>query len=262
MPEHNHWRFDVQEHIATITLNRPDQTNRLVPETFFELGQITEHLAGDNDIWVVILQGEGDHFSIGVDIEVIHQMLDLDDSTFRESLLEMQKCLDTFEALRKPTIAKLHGFCLGGGLILALCCDFRIASERTVFGLPEVKRGIPVIMGTQRLTRIVGPHKTKEMVLLGRNYQASAAEGFGLVHKVVPPDALEEATARFANQFLAIPPRTVGAAKYIIDAGFHLQLRESQDLEIEVQAEIMDSPDLREAVVSFLEDRPPHYIGR
>ena len=261
MSEYKNWLFDQQEHIATLTLNRPEHSNNLTLETFRELRDITNHLHASKDIWAVILEGTGKHFSAGADVNVISSMVEYPQGPFRETLLDMQNCLDEFEALEKPTIAKIRGFCLGGGMILALCCDFRIASQRTVLGFPEVKIGVPVIMGTQRVTRITGVATAKELILLGRNFNARAAKEFGLVHMVVPPDELDTAVARFATKFLKLPPRTVGAAKRIINIGSCLPLRASQDLEIDVQAELLQSPDFKEAVTSFIEGRSPHFIG-
>jgi enoyl-CoA hydratase/carnithine racemase len=261
MTEYKHWLLSSQDHIATLSLNRPENSNSLLLETFQELGEITNRLRNDQDIWVVIVEGKGKHFSIGVDLDVIHSIVDYPEEAFRENLLAMQQCLDAFEALEKPTIAKLHGFCLGGGLILALCCDFRIASDRTVLGLPEVKRGVAVIMGTQRVTRVVGTAAAKEMILLCRNLNASTAKEYGLVHEVVPPEEVDQAVMALAQKFLKLPPRTVGGAKRIINEGSNLTLRASQDLEIDVQAGLLDSPDFVEAITSFLEDRPPSFVG-
>jgi len=261
MSEYKNWLFDQQERIATLTLNRPEHSNNLTLETFQELRDITDHLRASKEIWVVILEGKGKHFSIGADVNIISLMVDYPQGPFRETLLDMQNCLDEFEALEKPTIAKLRGFCLGGGMILALCCDFRVASQRTVLGFPEVKIGVPVIMGTKRVTRVAGVATTKELILLGRNFNARAAKEYGLVHKVVPPDELDTAVARFASKFLKLPPRTVGAAKRVIDVGSYLPLRSSQDLEIDAQAELLHSPDFKEAVNSYIEGRPPRLIG-
>lgn len=173
----------------------------------------------------------------------------------------MQRALDEFEALEKPTIAKLHGFCIGGGLLLALCCDFRVASQKTIFALPEVKLGIAVLMGTHRITRVAGMPTTKELILLGERFDAQTAQTYGLVHKVVPPDRLDAAVNTLAAKFRKLPPRTTGIAKRIINQGYHLSLRESQNLEIDAQAELLDSPDFREAVESYLERRQPRFTG-
>jgi enoyl-CoA hydratase/carnithine racemase len=159
------------------------------------------------------------------------------------------------------TVAKLKGFCIGGGLLLALCCDFRIASERTVFSFPEVKLGIAVLMGTQRVTRVAGIAAAKEMILLGERFGARKAEAHGLVHKVVPPRDLDDAVTALAGKFRSLPPRTVGIAKRIIQDGYSLSLRASQELEIDAQAELLASHDIREALASYREKRRPAFTG-
>ena len=261
MSEYQHWLLTEEAHIATLTLNRPDAMNSLTAETLYELRDITAYLRTRKDVWAVIVQGQGDHFSIGMDVSVIKGRIDQPEKANREYLLSLQQCLNEFEALEKPTIAKLHGFCIGGALILALCCDFRIASQRTIFSLPEVRLGIPVLWGTQRLTRVAGVAATKEMILLGKRFNARAAQAYGLLHKVVPPDELDTTVAALADKFQRLPPRTVGIAKRIINLSYNLSMRDSQNLEIDALAELLDSPDLREAVESFSEKRRPRFIG-
>jgi enoyl-CoA hydratase/carnithine racemase len=261
MSEYQHWLLTEEAHIATLTLNRPEATNSLNAETLYELRDITAYLRTRKNVWVVIVQGQGDYFSIGMDVDVIKGRLDQSEQVNRQYLLSLQQPLDEFEALEKPTIAKLHGFCIGGGLILALCCDFRIASQRTIFSLPEVKLGIPVLWGTQRLTRAVGAAAAKEMILLGGRFKARAAQAYGLLHQVVPPDELDKTVAALAAKFQRLPPRTVGMAKRIINSGHNLSMRDSQNLEIDAQAELLDSPDLREAIESYSEKRRPRFTG-
>jgi len=235
--------------------------NSLTAETLYELRDITIHLRTRKNVWVVIVQGQGKHFSAGVDVSMIKNRLDESEQANREYLLNLQRCLDEFEALEKPTIAKLRGFCIGGGLILALCCDFRVASQRTVLSLPEVRLGIGVIMGTQRVTRVAGVAATKEMILLGKRFNARAAQTYGLLHSIVPPNELDEAVAALAEKFQTLPPRTVGIAKRLINTGHNLSMRDSQNLEIDAQVELLDSPDLREAIESYLEKRRPRFTG-
>lgn len=261
MKQHKNWRLIEDGHIARLTLNRPEHQNSLDAETLHELRDVTAFLRGNKDVWVVIVEGEGKHFSAGMDLEVIQERLGKPDADNRAFLLDLQGCLDDFEALEKPTTAKLQGFCIGGGLILALCCDFRIASERTVFNLPEVRLGLGVIMGTQRVTRTAGVAATKELVLLGRRFKAKEALDYGLVNAVVPPGELDDAVDALAEKFLVLPPRTVGISKRIINQGLELTLRESQDLEIEAQVGLIGSRDMQEAIESYVEVRKPRFTG-
>jgi enoyl-CoA hydratase/carnithine racemase len=253
--------LDEEVHVATLTLNRPEAANAMTADTLYELRDITAYLRARKDVWVVVVQGKGKLFSAGMDVGMIQGRMDESERDNREFLLGLQRCFDEFEELEKPTIAKLHGFCIGGGLILALCCDFRIASQRTFFSLPEVRLGLAVLAGTQRVVRVAGVAATKEMILLGRRFDARRAEACGLLHSVVPPDELDAAVAALAEELLALPPRTVGIAKRIIDRGYHLSMRDSQDLEIDAQSELFDSADTREALVSHTEKRRPQFTG-
>jgi enoyl-CoA hydratase/carnithine racemase len=262
MPPYQNWLLTTQAHVATLTLNRPDTLNDLSLETLCELRDASAYLSTRQDVWVVILQGQGKHFCTGLDAGVFERGIERPEHINREFLSRQPGCVDAFEALEKPTIAKLRGFCIGGGLILALCCDLRVASQRTVFSLPEIKLGLPVLWGgAQRLSRVVGVATTKEMILLGRRFRAEAAQAHGLVHQVVPPDELDRAVATLADKFQSLPPRSVGIAKRLINRGHDLPLRASQDLEIDALLELKDSPDLREAIESYAEKRRPQFIG-
>jgi enoyl-CoA hydratase len=261
MSDYQHWLLAEESHIATLTLNRPKANNSLTPDTLRELRSITADLKANSEVWAIILQGYGDHFSAGVDTSLIHSMFDQPEKVVREQLREMQLALDEFEAIQKPTLARLQGFCIGGGLLLALCCDFRIASQRTIFALPEVKLGIAVLMGTHRITRVTGMAAAKELVLLGDRFNAQTAHRLGLLHRVVTPDQLDTAVTAMADKFRRLPPRTIGAAKRIFNEGYGLPLRESEDLELDAQAQLLNSQDLREAIESYLAKREPHFTG-
>ena len=154
----------------------------------------------------------------------------------------------------------MHGHVIGGGVILALCCDFRIAAENTIFGLPEVKRSIGVIMGTQRITRTIGVAYTKELVMLGKPIDAKRAFQMGLVNQVVAKEELNATATKFAQQFLELPPLAVGLCKKIINEGQFLE-RAGQDLEIEAQAALLKTKDFQEAIASFFEKRKPVFKG-
>lgn len=257
---YQHWKLDINEHIAYLTLNRPDKKNRIDRTTLEELAGITQVLSNDSKVWVVVLQANGSCFSAGVDVSLIGSMVGQDVDTYRQNLKRAQECLDVFEALEKPTIAALHGHVIGGGMILALCCDFRIAAENVCFELPEVKRSIGVIMGTQRITRTIGLANTKEMVMLGQPVDANRALQIGLVNKLVPLDQLSAQTFAFAKQFLNLPPLAVGLCKKIINEGQFLE-RAGQDLEIEAQLGLLNTHDFKEAITSFFEKRKPVYKG-
>lgn len=257
---YEHWILEIKDQLAYLTLNRPDKKNRIDSITLAELGDITQKLSNAQNVRAVILQANGVCFSAGVDVRLIGNMIGQEPDIYRENLRKAQSFLDVFEALEKPTIAALHGHVIGGGLILALCCDFRIAAENVIFELPEVKRSIGVIMGTQRIIRTVGIAHTKELVMLGTPIHAERALQIGLVNKVVPLDQLPNQTFNFAKQFLELPPLAVGVCKRIINEGQFLE-RAGQDLEIEAQAELLETHDFKEAISSFFEKRKPIFKG-
>lgn len=261
MKTYQHWILEVNSHIAHLTLNRPEKKNRIDNTTLVELGAITELINNDSDIWVIILQANGDSFSAGVDVSLIQAMVGQDKATYSANLRQAQSYLDVFEAIEKPIVAALKGHVIGGGMILALCCDFRIAADNVTFGLPEVKRSIGVIMGTQRITRTIGIAHTKELVMLGNPIDASRAKEMGPINQVVPLGELSSQVETFANQFLELPPLAVGLCKKIINEGQFLD-RSGQDLEIEAQAALLQTEDFKEAIVSFFEKRKPVFKGQ
>ncbi|MEO1434414.1 MAG: enoyl-CoA hydratase/isomerase family protein [Bacteroidota bacterium] len=261
MNTYQHWTLTTQNHIATLTLNRPEQKNRIDETTLFELREIAHYIAGESDIWVVVVRANGTGFSAGVDVSLIGKIVGQDPESYRRDLKNAQDCFDVFEALNKPTIAAMHGYVIGGGMILAVCCDFRLATPDVEFYLPEVKRSIGVIMGTQRITRIIGVSATKEMAMLAVPVGAERALRLGLINEIVPQDQLDKRAQAFAEQFLELPPLAVGLNKQIIDQGQFLD-RAGQDLEIERQEALLKSEDFKEAIASFFEKRKPIYKGK
>jgi len=262
MDQYNNWLLTVHEHLAKLTLNRPADMNNLDVETLHELREIANYLSSQSDIWVIVIEGAGSHFSSGVDLDIFQERIDRPKEELLDFIRDQQICLDTFAALEKVTIAKIHGFCLGGGLILAACCDFRIASTRTIFSLPEVKLGIPILWGTQRVVRIVGVQQAKEMIMLGKRYRAEEGLKIGLVNQIVPPQDLDNAVASLVARFTHLPPRTVGVDKRIIDQGFNLSLEQGEVFELESFEDIIDSPDIKVAIDSYTRKREPHFTGR
>lgn len=261
MSEYKNWTYAQDGHIAWLTLNRPESQNNLTTDTLLELRDISERLSSQGKVWSVILQAAGDHFSTGMDTQIFRQSLEWTEQSITEMIAAQQECLNTFEALPKPTIARIHGFCIGGGLMLALCCDFRVASRRTIFSLPEIKLGIPILWGTHRVVRLLGESRAKELVFLGKRLRAVEALAYGLIHKVVNPEDLDEAVESLAERFAHLPPRTVGIAKRIIRMSHDLNGEESQTFEREALTDLKDSADLEEAIESYVQKRKPRFTG-
>lgn len=262
MKNYQNWNTHLENHIFRLTLNRPRSLNSLHSDTLFELKEISEELQKNEEVWVVLLEGEGGNFSSGVDASLLQPLMNVASEEFKNQLKVLQACIDSYEAIRKPKIAKINGYCIGGGLILAACCDFRVASEKAVFSLPEVKIGIAVIMGTQRISRLAGIARTKEMILLAEAFSAAKALEYGLLHQVVADDQLNESVEKLAQKFLFLPPRTVEIANRIIEEGEKMTLSQSQDLEAQLQSELLGSPDWTEAVMSYFQKRKPVFQGK
>ncbi len=256
-----HWILEVVGPIATMTLNRPEKKNRIDNTSLEELGRITSIISSNPEIWVVIVKANGDIFSGGVDVSLIGSLVNQETELYRSNLRYAQSFLDQFEALQKPTIAALHGHVVGGGMILSLCCDFRIGAENVIFSLPEVKRSIGVIMGTQRITRTIGMSYTKEMVMLGRPVHAQKAVQIGLLNCVVPLEQLYHEADTWAERIIQLPPLAVGLNKKIINEGQFLD-RAGQELEIAAQEKLLGTEDFKEAIDSYFEKRSPIYKAK
>jgi enoyl-CoA hydratase/carnithine racemase len=258
---YQNWQLEEDNHILNLRLCRSEKMNNLTAETLFELKEISEYISTQTSIWAVVLSGEGIHFSAGVDVASIKPLMDSEPSVFEENLRDLQLCIDAFEAIPQPKIAKIQGYCIGGGLILACCCDFRIADESAQFCLPEVKMGIAVIMGTQRITRLVGIAVAKEMTLLGEFFDAKKAEKYGLLNALVHSEQLNNTVKTLADKFRHLPPPTIRIARKIIEEGTDLSPRESQELEIRLQSSLIGSTDWSEAVQSHFQKRKPNFKG-
>ena len=255
------WLTTINNHVATLTLNRAEVQNRLDDQTLRELREHALDLNANSEVWAIILQAAGEHFSVGMDVNAISNLQSLDPDAMQTNLVDLQQCLVAFEQISKPKVASIQGYCLGGALLLALCCDFRIASSTAKFGFPEVKRSIAVIMGTQRITKISGIAATKEMVLLGELFNVQQARQYNLLHHVFEPDQLQNQVVQFANKFQNLPPAAVSIANQIIDHGYSMSLDESMALETELQLAVLQTNDFQEAIQSFFEKRPPQYHG-
>ena len=254
------WILEKKGRIAHLILNRAEKKNSLDGLTLEELGSIARQLRDDSDIWAIVLQSSGSTFSSGVDVSMIGSMIGQDRKAYEENLRLLQSYLDEFESIAKPTIAALQGYVIGGGLILALCCDFRIAAQNAIFQLPEVKRSIGVVMGTQRITRTIGIAHTKELAMLGDPVDAERAFQMGLVNKIVTVEDLIGEANKLAERFLELPPLAVGVNKTIINKGQFME-RAGQELEIESQSHLLKTADFKEAITSFFEKRQPRYKG-
>ncbi len=258
---YHHWLLETDAHVVRITLNRPHALNVLTVDTLQELRQIATTVAQNSEWWVVVLQAAGPHFSAGVDVQAIAAMRQHSREVLEGTLADLQDCLDTFEAIPQPIVVRLRGHVIGGAAVLAACCDFRICDTSASFALPEVRLGIPVIMGTQRLTKLVGSAAVKEMILLAETFDAHTAQRWNFVHRVVEPDQLDDAVNAVVRRLLSFSPLALRSAKRIINATASLSLADAQAFERAEQANLAGSHDFVEAVEAFITKREARYRG-
>ena len=242
--------------VATIQLNRPKALNALNYEMMSEVAAALAELERDDDTGCVILTGSEKAFAAGADIKEMQNDTYL--GTFRHDRFEDAHA--AIERFRKPIIAAVSGYALGGGCEIAMMCDFIIASDSAKFGQPEINLGvIPGLGGTQRLARAVGKAKAMDLCLTGRMMDAAEAESAGLVARVVPVDDLmdtaREAAAKIAGQSL---PVTM-ILKEVLETGFELPLREGMRLERRMFQTLFTLDDQKEGMTAFIEKRKPHF---
>jgi enoyl-CoA hydratase len=253
--------FEKSEGIATITLNRPEALNAFSKEVVEEVLHGLDDAKNDENVRVVILTGAGEKaFSAGADIKAMIGMNALKAKEL--SLMGERLCL-ALENLEKPVVAALNGYALGGGLEVAMACDLRIASETARVGQTEINIGlIPGWGGTQRLTRLVGRGKAKELVLTGKMIDAKTAEQLGIVNMVVPADKFRETVRQFALELAAKAPVAVKVAKALINKGAGISLESALALEREGFGVVASTEDLQEGVKAFMEKRKPAFKGK
>lgn len=251
----------VKEGIATITFNRPKALNALNHALLDELSCALDTVAGDENIRVLVLTGAGDRaFMAGADIKELAGMNTLQAKHFAQ---RGQTVINKIVELPIPAIAAVNGYALGGGLEMALACDFIYASESATLGLPEITLGlIPGFGGTQRLARLIGPNRAKEMIFSGRTVSADEARNMGLVNRVDPPDTLSASVMKTAQAMAAKGRISIRAAKEAINGGLDTSLETGLKIEQDAFAICMASEDAREGTRAFIEKRPPTFKGR
>lgn len=245
--------------VALLTLNRPQVRNALDLTTWLELGQAVAAVEADPQVQLLVITGAGEKaFAAGADLAWLRDRTPYDALTSR-----VQGVLLHLEQMLKPSIAAVNGLALGGGCELALACDIRIASDRAVFGQPEVSVAImPGAGGTQRLPRLVGKAKAKEMILTGDTVAADEALRIGLVGRVVPPAQLLPEAFAMARKILSKGPWAVRLAKSAINVGMATDLHAGLAYERLALAVLFGTADKHEAITAFLAKRSPRFEGR
>lgn len=245
--------FVEEKGILNIKLNRPEKRNAINQQMLMDLERCFIEVATDDSVTVVILSGAGGAFSAGTDLNALGELANSDSQGIRRFIRKAQKALSAMENLEKGVIALIHGYAMGAGFELMLACDLRIASKETVFTIPEVNLGIvPDLGGSQRLPRIVGLPKAKELILTGKTISALEAEQIGLVNKVVPLDQLEQTGKAWAQEIMNNDPAAVGLAKRNIDLSFNQSLADGLESAGIFQSLLITSDSFKQRVDSRL----------
>lgn len=254
----------IEAPLATLTLNRPEQHNAVSYAMWRELPAVCRRLAADADIRVVLVRGAGRAaFSAGGDIAEFRDQRSnrVQAEHYNE---QVQIALDALLTLPQPTMAAIHGFCVGGGLLLAAYCDLRIAADNARFGLPVAKLGFLITyQQMQRFVHLVGASAVADLLLTARLLTAQEALALGLCSQTHPAETLEDAVTGLAERMAQLSPLTQRLHKQMLQTVLHKpDLRQLSRDELAAAAAVFDSQDYAEGVRSFIEKRPPQFSGR
>jgi enoyl-CoA hydratase len=253
--------FEKRDFIGFVTLNRPDALNAFNYESLLHLQEVVQEIRHDRGVRVVLITGAGEKaFSVGADLKERKHL------SPEEVMRNVDKIGEVFSAiseLPQPTIAALNGYAFGGGMELALACDFRLAIKDTRMGLTETSLGIiPGAGGTQRLPRLIGESKALELILTARRITAEEAEKIGLMNKVVDSSELMKESINLAKEMLANGPIALQQAKFAVRQGMNADLSTGLQIERKAYEVTIPTEDRKEALQAFVEKRKPNYQGK
>jgi enoyl-CoA hydratase len=250
---------ETKDGVTLVRLNRPEALNALNSTLLGELGQALDAAAADDAVGCVVITGSERAFAAGADIK------EMSDKSYAEMFTQnfFGAAAQKIEGFRKPIIAAVAGYALGGGCELAMLCDFIVAADTAKFGQPEINLGVvPGIGGTQRLTRFVGKSKAMDMILTARMMDAAEAERAGLVSRVVPADKLVDEALAAAAKIAGQSPLAVAMAKELVDAAYETTLTAGVALERRLFHSLFAFEDQKEGMAAFVEKRKPAFTGR
>ncbi|MEM7498706.1 MAG: enoyl-CoA hydratase [Pseudomonadota bacterium] len=247
-----------QEHVALIRLNRPAAMNALNSQLMRELGEALRKADADEDVGAIVITGNEKAFAAGADIKEMRPKSFVD--AYREDFITAE--WETVTKIRKPVVAAVAGYALGGGCELAMMCDFILAADNAKFGQPEINLGVmPGAGGSQRLTRFVGKSKAMDMNLTGRFMDAEEAERSGLVSRLFPADKLVEEALAVAQKIADKAPLAVLATKEAVNRSYETTLAEGVRFERRLFHALFATEDQGEGMDAFIEKRTPHFKG-
>lgn len=253
--------MEVSEGIATLTINRPKALNALNTEVLLKIRETLLECCASDEVNVIIITGAGEKsFVAGADIAAMKDMSPREAMAFAEL---GQSVFGAIESAPKPVIAAVNGYALGGGTELAVSCDIILASEKARFGTPEVNLGVfPGFGGTQRLPRLLGKARAKEVIFSGEMFDATRALAIGLVNRICPPEELMEEARNLARTIMTKGPVALTLAKQSIEAGYDQDLDKALLIERSLFAQCFDTADQTEGMAAFLEKREPKFKGK
>jgi enoyl-CoA hydratase/carnithine racemase len=252
-------RLDVQDGVGTILLNRPPM-NAIDRELTMDLADAAMEATARDDVRAVVIYGGEKVFAAGADVKMMAPMSPAEVKTM---IVTLQEVFNLVEEIPKVTIAAITGYCLGGGCELALTADFRFAGQSAKLGQPEISLGvIPGAGGTQRLPRLVGPSKAKDLIYSGRFASADEALAIGLIDRIVPDDQVYAAAVEAAGGYASGPLQALRAAKVAVNWGSRGDFRSGLVIEREVFADLFSTHDQKEGMLAFAEKRKAEFTGK
>ncbi len=252
--------LSIEGHVGIITLNREKKLNAMDNHMTSLLYERIREAGENNSIKAIVITGKGKAFSAGSDINEYGKMTKIVEYAEHQRLGRV--LFDYIENTGKPIIAAVNGYCLGGGIELALACDLIVSSPEAKYGDPSLRLGVVPGGGTtQRLTRLIGRNKTKELLFTGEFLSAQEAKELGMVNLIVPADSLIEETRRMALKIISMPPLSLAKAKKLVNEGAESPLNVALSYEIESTIALYGTADAREGLSAFIEKREPHFKG-
>lgn len=253
--------YDADGHVGTITINRPDALNALNTTVFAELSDLLSVIAADPVVRAIVLKGAGEKsFVAGADIK---EMTGMSRKQAEARSWTGMRLYDQMRRMPQPLVASIQGYALGGGMLIAMACDIRVASTRATFGYPEIRLGIfPGTGGTILIDRLIGPAAARAICLLGDHFPAERAYQLGLVNRLVEPGDLQAETASVATTLAGYSPVAMRELKNALNASLELDFSAAREAEIEAYGRAFDSEDRVEGTTAFVEKRKPDFRGR